>query len=75
MYKASILGMVSAIIPTKQLNNGIEIPMVSMGTFLSNYSKAYDEVTMAIKNEVYHIDTAHNYCLDGSAGLCNGPSI
>lgn len=75
MLKYSLVGVASAIIPTKTLNNGLEIPVVSLGTFASNHSKVYDEVTMAIKNEVYHIDTAHNYCDDGSAGLCSGPSI
>ena len=49
--------------------------MLSMGTFLSDNYKAYEDVKMAINNEVYHIDTAHNYCDDGTACICPGPSI
>ena len=75
MFKVSVLGIVSAIVPTKTLNNGLEIPVVSLGTYARDTPTVYDEVTMAFKNEVYSIDTAHNYCEDGTAGLCPGPSI
>ena len=80
MFKLSLIGLASAAIPTKTLNNGMEIPVVSMGTAGRGFDTVYDEVTLAIKNEIYHIDTAHDYCVDGSAGDCgakgsNQPAI
>ena len=80
MFKLSLLGLASAAIPTKTLNNGMEIPVVSMGTAGSDWDKVYTEVSLAISKEVYHIDTAHDYCVDGTAGDCgkkgsNQPAI
>ena len=72
MFKLTLIGLASAYIPTKTLNNGEEIPVISMGTAGSDFDQVYDGVTHAIKNQIYHIDTAHDYCLDGTAGPC-GP--
>lgn len=74
-----MLGLAMAAIPTKTLNNGVKIPMVSVGTAGSNLTKVYDELNIAIDADLFHIDTAHDYCSDGTAGLCtdgsNQPAI
>ena len=70
MFKLFLIGLASADMPTKTLNNGMEIPVVSMGTAGSNFTKVHDELLLAFKNGVFHIDTAHDYCVDGTAGVC-----
>ena len=75
MFKiCSMLGVATAGIPTKTLNNGVEIPMVSVGTAGSNLTKVYEEVNIAIDANIFHIDTAHDYCSDGTAGVCENGS-
>lgn len=52
---------VSATIPTIKLNNGVEMPMISIGTWQYNSSTAEATVKLALKVGFNHIDTANDY--------------
>lgn len=43
------------------LNNGIKMPIVGLGTFLSKPEEVYNAVLVALKNGYRHIDTAMIY--------------
>jgi diketogulonate reductase-like aldo/keto reductase len=58
----------------KTLKNGVKIPMVSVGTAGSNLPKVFNDLNIAIDADVFHIDTAHDYCSDGTAELCTDGS-
>jgi len=60
--------------PTITLNNGVKMPAVAAGTWQYNTSTATSSVTQAIAVGFTHIDTAHDYCSDGSTGSCSGGS-
>mmetsp|Transcript_6843 Transcript_6843/g.14653 ORF Transcript_6843/g.14653 Transcript_6843/m.14653 type:complete len:296 (+) Transcript_6843:62-949(+) len=51
----------SAAIPNVKLNNGVEMPLISLGTWQYNSSVAEDTVKLGIKVGFNHIDTANNY--------------
>ena len=54
--------------PVVTLNNGVKMPAVSAGTWQYNTSIAQDSVAAALRVGFRHIDTAHDYCSDGSTG-------
>ena len=58
---ALAVGVVGAAVPTITLNNGVEMPMVSIGTWQYNSSVAYDAIKEAYAVGFNHIDTAHDY--------------
>lgn len=60
--------------PLITLNNGVKMPAVATGTWQYNASTATASVTQAISVGFTHIDTAHDYCSDGSTGSCSGGS-
>ena len=49
------------IVPTVQLNNGVVMPMISLGTWDFNGESARDAVRLALKVGFSHIDTAWKY--------------
>lgn len=52
----------TANVPNVQLNNGILMPRLGLGTFLQpNDSVCYNSVSTALKAGYRHIDTAHAY--------------
>merc|ERR1711943_90051 len=55
----SSLGAVA--IPTVKLNNGVEMPMMSLGTWQYDRATAQSAVSLALKVGFTHIDTANNY--------------
>lgn len=52
---------VSANIPNVTLNNGIQMPMMSLGTWQYDDSTAEAAVRLALQTGFNHIDTANNY--------------
>ena len=51
-----------------ELNNGMKMPQVGFGTFLSSDDEAYNIVKPAIKAGYRHIDTASLYGNEGGIG-------
>jgi len=62
MKVASVLvSSVAATVPTHKLNNGVEMPMMSIGTWQYDVSTAEQVVKDALSVGFNHIDTANNY--------------
>lgn len=68
--QACILAAFSAT-PMIKLNNGVEMPAVAAGTWQYTTSYAMTAVTAALSVGFAHIDTAHDYCSDGTTGDCS----
>jgi diketogulonate reductase-like aldo/keto reductase len=67
---ASTVPLASAAAPSVTLNNGLEMPVVSIGTWQYNASEAHDAIVSAVKVGFTHIDTAHDY--DNEEGVALG---
>jgi len=52
---------VAVDIPSVKLNNGVEMPMMSLGTWQYDKATAESAVSLALKTGFNHIDTANNY--------------
>jgi len=52
---------VSANIPNVTLNNGVQMPMISLGTWQYSDSTAEASVRLGLQTGFNHIDTANNY--------------
>ena len=50
----------AAVVPMVTLNNGVEMPMVSLGTWQYTSSVAESAVTLGLSLGFNHIDTANN---------------
>lgn len=48
-------------VPTKKLNDGVEIPMLGLGTWQQEGEKCVDAVRIALGLGYHHIDTAYAY--------------
>jgi len=57
--------------PYVTLNNGVQMPAVAAGTWQYTTAYAQSSVASAFKVGFTHIDTAHDYCADGSTGDCS----
>lgn len=51
-----------------KLNNGVEMPMQGIGTFLLTPDEAEASATYALKNGCQLIDTANAYCNEKAVG-------
>jgi len=58
---ALALGTVDANIPSVKLNNGVELPMLSLGVWQYDSPTAEAAVKLALQTGFNHIDTAMNY--------------
>lgn len=58
---SALVCVASAAVPTVKLNNGIEMPMISIGTYEYNASTAEQVVSAALEAGFNHIDTAMDY--------------
>lgn len=56
------------------LNNGVKMPAVAAGTWEYDTATSTLSVTSALASGFRHIDTAHDYCSDGSTGSCKDGS-
>lgn len=56
-----LAGSALADIPVQKLNNGIDMPMISIGTWQYNTSTAEEVVRTAMQVGFNHIDTANDY--------------
>jgi len=57
----SSVAVASAGVPTHTLNNGIEMPMMSIGTWQYDEATAQQVVTDALEVGFTHVDTANDY--------------
>jgi len=57
--------------PMIKLNNGVEMPAVAAGTWQYDSDYAQQSVTAAFEAGFTHIDTASDYCADGSTNECS----
>jgi diketogulonate reductase-like aldo/keto reductase len=57
----SAVSLGAVAIPNVKLNNGVEMPMMSMGTWQYDTATAQSVVSLALKTGFNHIDTANNY--------------
>jgi len=73
VFLASVLvaTVASAAVPNIKLNNGVLFPAIAAGTWQYNSSTAEASITEAFKEGFRHIDTAHDYCGDGTTGKCS----
>lgn len=53
---------------TTKLNNGIEMPVVGIGTFMLNPDQAEDAILNSLKNGYRLIDTANAYVNEKGVG-------
>lgn len=65
---ATLVWQSGAAVPTIQLNNGVELPMVALGTVFRSDDEAQEAVTNAIQVGMTHIDTAYNYKIQKGVG-------
>ena len=56
---------------TVTLNNGVVMPIVAAGTWQYDTDAAEQSITAALGVGARHIDTAHDYCADGSTSDCS----
>ncbi len=61
-------------VPTVTLRNGVAMPAVSAGTWEYNTTSAHASAAAALKLGYRGLDTANDYCGDGSTGDCKGAS-
>lgn len=57
----SSVAVVAASVPTHTLNNGVEFPMMSIGTWQYDEATAQQTVTDALALGFTHVDTANDY--------------
>jgi diketogulonate reductase-like aldo/keto reductase len=55
-------------IPSIKLNNGVQMPLISLGTWQYNSTVAEDTVKLGMKVGFTHIDTAHTYLNQDGVG-------
>jgi diketogulonate reductase-like aldo/keto reductase len=68
--------IISSQVPLVTLNNGVQMPAVAAGTWKYNLAQVDTEIKNAISVGWNHVDTAHDYCENGSSGLwCPGSSV
>jgi len=58
---ALVTGVLAVNIPNVTLNNGIQMPMISLGTWQYDDDTAEAAVRLALQTGFNHIDTANNY--------------
>jgi len=71
MLVTSFLTVASTPTNTVTLNNGVIMPVVAAGTWQYTSSVAEQSVTTALTAGFHHIDTAHDYCADGTTSDCS----
>jgi 2,5-diketo-D-gluconate reductase A len=60
--------------PTVTLSNGVIMPVIAAGTWEYSANTAQAAVTAALQAGFTHVDTAHDYCGDGTTGNCKSKS-
>lgn len=65
---AALVWQSGATVPNIRLNNGVELPMVALGTVFHSNDEAQEAVTNAIQVGMTHIDTAYNYKIQKGIG-------
>lgn len=68
MLLAASLWLGSAEVPTILLNNGVEVPVVALGTVFGSNADAQEAVSNALQVGMTHIDTAYNYRIQEGIG-------
>lgn len=57
--------------PDITLNNGVRMPAIAAGTWQYTSDEAQRSAVAALQAGLTHIDTASDYCADGSTGDCS----
>ena len=57
----ALIASTAGAIPTSKLNNGVEMPMISLGTWQYSTSVAEETVKLGMSLGFNHIDTANDY--------------
>ena len=71
LWPLLLLPTVSHGVPTSvTLNNGVVMPVVAAGTWQYTSAIAEQSIAAALSVGIRHIDTAHDYCADGTTGDC-----
>lgn len=70
MVMSIVLSSMLSVVPNIPLNNGVPMPAVAAGTWQYDKDFAQKSVTEAFAAGFTHIDTAHDYCADGSTADC-----
>lgn len=55
-------------VPSIELNNGVKLPAVALGTVFSSNKEAEEAVTNAFQVGLMHVDTAYNYRIQEGVG-------
>jgi len=61
----------NALSPTVQLNDGTMMPRIAAGTWQYEHSQVRGAISAALAVGYRHIDTAHDYCDNGTTGDCS----
>jgi 2,5-diketo-D-gluconate reductase A len=72
MVLAVLISQAMSAIPTLKLNNGVDMPAVAAGTWQYDSTYAQQSVVSALNAGFTHIDSAHDYCSDGSTAKFGG---
>ena len=65
---AAAAATASGAAPDVVLNNGVKMPVVSIGTWQYNATVAHDAMMAAFKVGFTHVDTAHDYGNEDGVG-------
>jgi len=65
------IAVAQASTPSVRLNDGTLMPRIAAGTWQYKHSQVPQAVSAALAAGYRHIDTAHDYCDDGSTGDCS----
>eukprot|EP00322_Chrysochromulina_rotalis_P029100 CAMPEP_0115847402 /NCGR_PEP_ID=MMETSP0287-20121206/10365_1 /TAXON_ID=412157 /ORGANISM="Chrysochromulina rotalis, Strain UIO044" /LENGTH=314 /DNA_ID=CAMNT_0003301237 /DNA_START=137 /DNA_END=1081 /DNA_ORIENTATION=- len=71
MQSILVSTMLAAATPDIALNNGVMMPAIAAGTWQYDADYAAQSVMVALSAGFTHIDTAHDYCADGTTGDCS----
>merc|ERR1711865_398017 len=67
---AALIVVANAFTPSVQLNDGSMMPRIAAGTWQYKHDQVQQAISAALTVGYRHIDTAHDYCDNGSTGDC-----
>merc|ERR1712086_751083 len=70
LVTAALIVVANALNPSVRLNDGSMMPRISAGTWQYKHDQVQQAISAALTVGYRHIDTAHDYCDNGSTGDC-----
>merc|ERR1712086_477768 len=67
---AALIVVANALTPSVKLNDGSMMPRIAAGTWQYKHDQVQQAISAALTVGYRHIDTAHDYCDNGSTGDC-----